>query len=72
MTNYKSGRFIAQIFSQHINRLLQAIYDGTVEPKKPLNNFEIGVIDEVTDWEWHSLYTKNLLAKLKPEWKKIP
>lgn len=58
MTNYQSGRYIAQKFSHHINDLLQIIYDGTVEPNKPINDFERGVIAEVKSWVYHSLKTK--------------
>ena len=65
MTNYESGRYIAQKYNHDISRLLQAIYDGTIEPKKSLNDFEKGVIDEVNSWLYHSLKTSSLLVALQ-------
>jgi uncharacterized membrane-anchored protein len=50
MTNFESGKFIAQIYSHDINRLLKAIYQGTVESNKIINDFERGVIEEVISW----------------------
>lgn len=65
MTNYKSGKLIAQIFSHDISRLLQAIYDGTVEPNKKLNAFEKGVLCEVKGWACHSLKTTMLIKNIE-------
>lgn len=51
MTNYESGKMVAQTFSHDIGRLLEAIYVSTIEPKKGLSEFEMGVLDEVSSWQ---------------------
>lgn len=65
MTNYESGKYIAQKFSHHIIDLLDAIYIGTVEPQKPLNDFEKGVLDEVEGWNHFSNTAKLMLEKIR-------
>jgi hypothetical protein len=67
MNNYESGKYIAQRFSHDIVRLLSAIYDGSIEPQKGLNDFEKGVIDEVKTWHFHSAHTIQLLSKIEAE-----
>ena len=67
MTNKESGRYIAQIFSDHAARLLQAIYNGTVEPHKQLNEFEKGAIDELRKQAVDRPYLQNVMDKFPKE-----
>ena len=64
MTNRESGKLVAQKLSHHCGEVLQVIYDATVEPRKPLNDFELGVIDEIGSWSHKSLMVKDLLDKI--------
>ena len=65
MTNYESGKFVAQVFSHDISRLLEKIYEATVEPKRELNDFEKGVIEETSTWVFKSGRVSQLLLKLE-------
>ena len=65
MTNYESGKFVAQVYSHDIIRLLQKIYDATIEPKRELNDFEKGVINEVSNWNFKSGRVSQLLSQIE-------
>lgn len=65
MTNKESGKYIAQILSSHIQQLLRGIFFCTVEPRKELNDFEVGVIEEVSTWDTFLVYEPEYLRDLQ-------
>jgi len=69
MTNIESGRYMAQKFSNYAEKLLQAIYDGTVEPNQRINDFELGVIYEIKSWEHKGINTQRILDMIVLNWK---
>ena len=70
MTNQESGKYIAQKFSHHLSTLLESIYMATVEPNKPLNDFEIGVMEEAQQTYCKSANVSYFITKIENHLKK--
>ena len=61
---YQFGRYIAQVYSHDIARMLEAIRLGYIEPLKMPPEAAIGVVDEVRTWKDLSVHAKEILSKM--------
>lgn len=64
MTNFESGRFIAQIFSHLSGKLIQSIYNCTIEPHRKMNEFEMGVLEEIKNMTYKSGMVEDYLDRI--------
>lgn len=63
--DYHFGRYIAQSYSSDIAPMLKSIYFGYVEPLHVVPATALGIIDEVSTWNYISVEAKEWLGKIK-------